>query len=280
MTERTIPLDEILIPDERSRELDHDWAVALAALIAKQGLIHPVRLRQTVEGTFVLVAGLHRLEAHRINRADSIRYELSPAQTKDEGRMEEVLENLGRNELNALDRCHHLYDLKLVYETLYPETRHGAASPKTKSLRLSEDGEERPQIFGFAQATADAIGLGRRSIELGVQIWSDLSPDCRQRLGAMDIRKKQSELRQLAALDAQKQRKVLDLIASTRAADVQNVASALEVLDTGAQARKSDKAYASAQTVLKKLPDPDFDRLVVENADRIIASLKRQGRIE
>ena len=279
MTERTIQLDQIVIPEDRSRELDPIWADALAALIAKQGLIHAIRLRQTLEGTFVLVAGLHRIEAHRINGDDTIRYELSSAQPEDEGRLEEVMENLGRIELNALDRCHHLFDLKQVYERMYPHARHGAASSKTQSLRLSDDGEDQPQVFGFARATAESIGLSKRSIELGVHIWTNLSPDSRRRLPGTSLAQKQSELRQLSALDAKTQLKVLDLIQGDKFPGAISVQSALEIAEHGAATAKADKTYASAQAVFKKLPGPAFDRLIVENADRVIASLKRQGRI-
>ena len=168
MTERTIPIADIIIPEDRSRDLDPDWAETLAALIKERGLLHPIRLRNGPDGSFILVAGLHRLEAHKINGSERIRYELSSAQSDDEGRMEEVLENLGRNELNALDRCHHLYDLKQVYERMYPQAKHGAASPKAQSLRLSEDAAEETQVFGFAKTPAARVGLSKRSIELGL----------------------------------------------------------------------------------------------------------------
>ncbi|MEM6372341.1 MAG: ParB N-terminal domain-containing protein [Pseudomonadota bacterium] len=279
MTERTIPLDQIIVPEDRSRDLDPVWAEALAAMIEKQGLIHPIRLRQTVDGTFILVAGLHRLEAHRLNRAEMIRYELSAAQTEDEGRLEEVMENLGRNELIALDRCHHLYDLKQVYERMYPQTKHGAASPKTQSLRLSETHQSEPEVFGFAEAVAEQVGLSKRSIQLGVSIWANLVPESRTRLQGMTAARKQSELKQLADLSPVRQIKVLDLIEDATRPDILTVAAAVEISESGVQASKMDKRYKTVLATVSKLPDPDFDRLILDNAERVIDALKRQNRI-
>jgi hypothetical protein len=37
------------------------------------------------------------------------------------------------------------------------------------------------------------------------------------------------------------------------------------------------KRFRALNVNLRKLPDPDFDRLLLENEERVIASLKRQG---
>ncbi len=57
-----IKLSEIDIPEDRARDLDMDWAQALAFMIAAQGLINPITVRM-VNGIPRLVAGLHRYTA-------------------------------------------------------------------------------------------------------------------------------------------------------------------------------------------------------------------------
>lgn len=54
-----IKLSDIEIPEDRARDLDLDWAQALAFMIAAQGLINPVTVRM-VDGRPRLVTGLHR----------------------------------------------------------------------------------------------------------------------------------------------------------------------------------------------------------------------------
>ena len=113
-------LDAIDVPQDRARDFDPVWAEALSSIIKEQGLQHPITVRP-VGDRYSLVAGLHRYYAHLIGgQAESIPAFVSEAQTDDEARLQEVMENLGRHELIALDRCHHLYELKQVWERMTP----------------------------------------------------------------------------------------------------------------------------------------------------------------
>ncbi len=291
-----VPLSQITVPEDRARDLDADWAEALAGLIRAQGLTNPITLRIT-DGHFRLVTGLHRLEAFRLLGIDEIPAQLSGAVSDDEARLEEVMENLGRNELIALDRCHHLYELKRVYERLYPEAKHGGdhgnqnKGAKWKSLPLaSEAGKPQTfrsanqdrdelQIFGFAKATADAIGLGERSIRLAVKIWSDLTRSSRLRLAGSLIARKQSELKLLSEQSAPMQMKVLDLILAATDAPATSVQGALDYLQKGHPVSDVERKFAVLAKSIAALSDDNFDRLVGENEDRIIENLKRRGRI-
>ena len=110
-----LPLDQIEVSSDRAKDFDPVWAEALAAIIAQQGLQHPIRVRLVGE-RYRLVAGRTRLEAYRLLNLPEIAATLSDAATDDAARLEEVMENLGRAELIALDRCHHLFDLKQVWD--------------------------------------------------------------------------------------------------------------------------------------------------------------------
>ena len=136
-----VPLSEIDIPADRARDLDPAWAEALAGMIAERGLINPITVR-IVDGRKRLVTGLHRHAAFVLLKREAIPVRISAAASDDEARLEEVMENLGRNELKALDRCHHLYELKQVYEALYPEAKHGGdrkSGIKAQKLRFDQD---------------------------------------------------------------------------------------------------------------------------------------------
>jgi len=271
-----LPLDQITVPEDRARELDPAWAEALAGLVKAQGLTNRITVRRKGDH-YVLVTGLHRLEAFRLLGADDIPAQLSSALTDDEARLEEVMENLGRNELIALDRCHHLYELKQVYERMYPEAKHGAAT-KSPSWSLSSENGETTAVFGFAKATADKIGLSPTAIKRAVKIWTDLTPETREALRGTRIATKQSELKLLAAQDTRMQQRIMDLIGLPDTT-VDSVQAALEVLDRGEVVNDVERKFGIFSKAFSALEDADLDRILIANEERIIASLRYRGRI-
>ncbi|KMK68553.1 ParB/RepB/Spo0J family partition protein [Puniceibacterium sp. IMCC21224] len=279
MTEQMLDLAlaEIAIPDTRARALDPIWAEGLAQIIAEQGLTNPITVRQTEDG-FRLVTGLHRLHAVFLLDWSHIPARLSQASSDDEARLEEVMENLGRHELTALDRCHHMFELQQVYERLHPETKHGAASPKTQNLRLSQNTEETVEIFGFAEATAKAIGLSKRSIQLSVKIWKDLIPSSRLRLIGTKLASKQTELKLLSEQSSKTQVKVLDLILDPEVA-VDGVQPALDLITHSRPTSDIERQTKAVSATIGRLDDAVLDGVVQAHADRLIAALKRMGRL-
>lgn len=266
-----LPVSSIDVPDDRARDYDEAQAQMLADVIAVQGLHHPIRVRQNGD-RYTLISGRHRLQAFELNQSASIPATVSTAETDDDARMEEVMENLARNELTALDRCHHLYELKVVWDRMHPDFANGGG-------QTLPTGQEQPEIFGFASEVAERVGLAKRTINHAVKIWADLSPASRLRLSGTKLATKQTELKALSELSPVRQEKVLDLIVSDDHPDISNVAGALAVLGDGVQIAPLEKRYRVVSEGIKALPDESFDRLVLENQERLIASLRRQGRI-
>jgi sulfiredoxin len=64
MREQKIPIDEIYIPQKRRHTLDARRVEALAESILENGQQNPIWVRRD-EARYVLVEGLHRLEACR-----------------------------------------------------------------------------------------------------------------------------------------------------------------------------------------------------------------------
>jgi len=265
-----VALGEITIPDTRARALDQDWAVGLAGIIAEQGLTNPITLRKIADG-YSLVTGLHRVAAFERLERSHIPARLSAATSDDEARLEEVMENLGRHELTALDRCHHLYELKQVYERLHPETKAGVAGAKAKHGDANE-------IFSFAESTAKAIGLNTRTIQLAVKIWSELAPAVRRRLVGTPMARKQTELKLLSEQTAKTQVKLMDLIQDPEIT-ADGVQAALDLISDGNPISEIDKKTKALIKVLSNAEDAVLDAVVEEHADRLIAALKRTGRL-
>ncbi|WP_299773198.1 ParB N-terminal domain-containing protein [uncultured Tateyamaria sp.] len=274
---KDLPLTSITTPENRARFFDPLKTQALASSIAAQGLFHPITVRpvpDTDGEAYELVSGLCRYRAVEMNGAATIVARISDLDD-DAARLAEVMENLARAELIALDRCQHLYELKVVYERMYPETAHGKASPKTKSLRLSNCA---PEIFGFAEHVAEQIGLSKRTIQIAVAIWKGLVPATLARLYGTDIARKQTELKALSELSPVRQEKVLDLIFD-EGSDVGNVAGAVAALEGGGTMSPMAKAFERLRVGFAALPDESLDRLIDAQAERVIASLKRTGRL-
>lgn len=277
MTTNTIlnlPIADIQIPADRARNFDQNYAQALAALITAQGLFHPIRVRTTGDG-YRLISGLHRLRAHEINGAATIPASVSNAATDEEARLEEVMENLGRGELIALDRCHHLYELKVIHDAAHPDASKPGRRANGKTFPIYDDAE----VFGLASTVAEKVGLSKRAINIAVKIWTDLTPASRLRLVGTDLARKQTELKALSEQKPAMQAKILELIEDKDHPDVQNVAGALAFLEGGVKQTVLEKRYRAVSDAFKALPDDTFDQLLMENEERVIASLKRRGKI-
>ena len=128
---------DITIPSDRARGYKENNAQAQAPQILAQGLFHPIRVRHDGNG-YRLISGLHRLRAHEINGAETIPATVSHAATDEDARLEEVMENLGRAELIALDRCQHLYELKVIHDAAHPNAVRGGRPKSGKSFPTSE----------------------------------------------------------------------------------------------------------------------------------------------
>lgn len=296
------PLTWIDVPENRARHFDPAEAEALAALIDATGLQHPIRVR-AVGNRYRLIAGRHRLEAVRLLGWTSIPLTVSNASTDDEARLEEVVENLGRIELKKLDRCQHLFELKQVYERLYPEAKNGANGGVGGKRNENE-------IFAFSLDAAEKIGLSRRAIELAVKIWTDLSEGSRKRCAGTWLADHQAGLKQLSEQSHVDQAKILDILLAEQP-KASNVPDALAIMANGRALTHTERKVAAVTKTLQALPgggpiiaaqvdarvaelqksiatmskfiaglqDDELDSVVIEHEERIIASLKRRGRI-
>lgn len=276
-------LADIDVPDDRARKLDTDWVAALAAILETETLQHPIRLR-LVDNRLRLVAGLHRLEAFRLNGMLEIPYTLSLACSDDEARMEEVMENLGRQDLKALDRCHHLYEMKQVYERIYPSAKRGGdrgnqhTGGKRHILPFANDDQPVPEVFGFSVAVAEKVGLSERAIRIAVAIWKGLSVAARARCADTWLAEHQGNLKLLSEQTPAIQIKVLDLIVGEEP-KAGSVAEALVIIENGRLPNHVEKKFESLNRAITKLRDEELETVFATHEARIVAWLKRTGRI-
>ena len=141
---------------ERLRALKQKKVTALADLMAEVGQLQPIVVREpnhyadTIKAKYVLLAGLHRLQAGVALGWDQIQatvLDYGDCADIDAAALVEIDENLCRAELSAAERAAHIGRRKEIYEKLHPETKHGAAPsagpgrgkkrPKSPSWALS-----------------------------------------------------------------------------------------------------------------------------------------------
>lgn len=116
-----VDVTAIVIPRKRMRIANS--IEALGESIRKNGLLHPITLRRSGE-KLILVAGMRRLQAIKYLRQESIRAKILDI-SQVEAKLIEIDENLQRAELTQLQKAEHVAERKKIWESLYPQTKHG-----------------------------------------------------------------------------------------------------------------------------------------------------------
>jgi hypothetical protein len=111
---------------------------------------------------------------------------------------------------------------------------------------------------------------------MAVKIWSGLTTESQYRLQGTPFARKQSDLALLSAQIPRIQDRVLNILLADEP-EYHSIADAVALVTKGHVPEDTAKRFRALNVNLRKLPDPDFDRLLLENEERVIASLKRQG---
>jgi ParB family transcriptional regulator, chromosome partitioning protein len=159
---RLIDISTIYVA-ERLRALQDKGVKQTADSMALVGQLQPIVVRRKrrddgliAEVKYVLVAGLHRLEAAKQNNWTQIQAAVHDEMDNDTAKLAEIDENLKRSNLSELEETKHLKLRKEIYERLHPETKHGAVGRKGKSARSEQS---------FVQDTAEKTGQGRSTVQ-------------------------------------------------------------------------------------------------------------------
>jgi N6-adenosine-specific RNA methylase IME4 len=181
-----------------------DHVASLIESIRIIGLLNPI----TVDRSLNLIAGNHRLAAHRKLGLPTI-----PANVVDldelGAELARIDENLIRKVGTALERAEMLADRKEIYERMHPESKQGGA-PGRKGGGKSKN----EMISGFASDTAKKIGTTDRSVQQYVQA-AGLDPEAKMAIRATAAADSLTDLVKLARLAPEHQRAVAHQIAKT-----------------------------------------------------------------
>lgn len=203
-----VALKDIDVGD-RLRQVNEAKAEGFAESILKVGQKTPIEVVAKAKGKgYRLIAGGHRYRAHQIAGLKTIRAELKATETdtpEHEIRLHEIDENLIRHELTPLDRAIFLGERQRVYEEMHPETRNGANGGRGGKKNENE-------IVSFSKNSAEAIGIGERTIQRATMIFKALSPELKERLQGTFLAEKEGELHNLAKLDPAKRMEIVDTV--------------------------------------------------------------------
>ncbi len=206
LSTQDIPLKDIDVSN-RLRVVNQDWATGLAESFQMIGQKEPIEVVAQKKGKkWRLVAGGHRFAAAELCGWKTIRAEIKEPVTMNpdlEIRLHEIDENLIRHGLNALDRAVFLGERQEVYEAMYPDSRAKVAGGKKRQNPASE-------IISFAESTAEAIGIGGRTIQHSVAIYKNLSPEIRAQISGTPLANKQGELYKLTRINPEQHKQIVD----------------------------------------------------------------------
>jgi len=274
---------------------------SLAESIRDIGLLTPI----TVRADGRLIAGAHRLEAYRLLGRDTIPCRVAPMdgelweQALRDGNthlvdeLQEIDENLQREELTALAQGEAIARRKVIYETLHPET----VSVRERGGPGRGRQNERHHVAGFATDTAQRAGVTERTVQRSALIGS-MPAEVRDAVRNTPLADNQQELLKLAreakrdpaqavriaeaARDTQAKR-VTDARSVVRRETISETAQTV-ALPTGAQIITGDfrevMAEMETDSVDMVFTDPPYDRAAVpmyEDLARLSARVLRPG---
>jgi ParB family transcriptional regulator, chromosome partitioning protein len=206
-THANVEIDSIVVGG-RKRDFSVERAHELARSIERVGLLHPVAITPSRR----LVAGLHRLEAHKIlGRSHVPCVVLSDDALL--GELAEIEENLVRQDLTVLERGEHHKRAKEIYE----------AAPFGPDAQRNNFA-----VQPYATEMAAKAGVSRRTVEQEIQIASDLDEAVKDLIRGTPLDNRKADLLFLARLPAQAQKKIVVLVNNGQAKNVRQAHRVLQ----------------------------------------------------
>lgn len=196
-----INIDTIQVNSGR-REALPDAVRELADSISAVGLLNPI----TVDRDYILIAGLHRLEAAKLLGWEEIECNVSSLEGL-QAELAEIDENFVRADLETVEFGKLLLRRKEIYEMLHPETKCGVSQANAMNRAQGKNVSERgaSTLKSFARDTADKLGISPRSVEEKIQIARDITPAAQEIIQGTERKIKKKDLLKLSRMEPEQQ---------------------------------------------------------------------------
>lgn len=241
-----VPIGKIQIKEGR-RSLDAGHVKELADSIRELGLLNPL----TIDRDYVLIAGLHRLEAVKALGWEDVECTVSSLEGL-AAELAEIDENIVRSDISTLEYGEILLRRKEIYETLHPETKEGIAQAISMNRTLGNNVSDKMSLTSksFVQDTAEKLGVVPRTIERQIQTAKNLTPETKEIIKKSDQKISKEAALKLSRLGPEQQKEAAALLAAKEIRTVDEYTAKVK----GAQ-----EAEIPAQSNLPdRLPEPQY----------------------
>ena len=241
-----VPIGKIQIKEGR-RSLDAGHVKELADSIRELGLLNPL----TIDRDYVLIAGLHRLEAVKALGWEDVECTVSSLEGL-AAELAEIDENIVRSYISTLEYGEILLRRKEIYETLHPETKEGIAQAISMNRTLGNNVSDKMSVTSksFVQDTAEKLGVVPRTIERQIQTAKNLTPETKEIIKKSDQKISKEAALKLSRLGPEQQKEAAALLAAKEIRTVDEYTAKVK----GAQ-----EAEIPAQSNLPdRLPEPQY----------------------
>lgn len=212
---QAIPIDAIVV-GSRWRKLRTDHVAVLADSIAEIGLRQPITVVSEDAGlgrtSYLLVAGLHRLEACKSLGLVEIDANIVDMSELDR-QLWEIDENLIRAELTELERGEHLARRKDIYIARHPETRQGG---------VGRGGYKDENSSSFSADTATKLGVTERTVQIAVRRAEKICGKAKELIRGTETEDSGVELDALAAMTPDNQVRAAKLVSEGKAESIRD----------------------------------------------------------
>lgn len=205
-----IKIGEIKVNPRRRGALEKDIK-ELALNISEIGLLNPI----TLTGDYILIAGLHRLEAVKLLGWTEVECSITGLSGLS-AELAELDENFARANLSPLELGELLVRRKDIYESLYPETKAGVSQAIAMNRAKGNNVNCNLQSTrkSFIEDSADVMGTHPSTIARYIKIAADLTPEAKEVLRTAEKPVSSSTLKKISKLDAEKQVEASSLLVS------------------------------------------------------------------
>jgi ParB family chromosome partitioning protein len=227
----TVEVDKISVPEGRKPRADLS---ELKKSVEEIGLLNPI----SIDAENCLIAGRNRLEVFRLLGRTEI-----PACVFNLGSLHaelaEIDENLIRQKLDPFEEGQQLSRRKKIYETLHPDSKHGAAGGSTRVANCSKNSTKPPP--GFVPDTAKKTGKSKTVLKDAVQVDAALTPEVKALIPGTSVAKSKAELKALANCDPADQVRVMQKVIDGEANTAREAIEKLE--PTSARKQTADGGH-------------------------------------
>ena len=266
-------IDEV----ERMRPIDPVAAEAIAASMARDGLLHPIDVcRLPGQTRYRLVAGGHRVAGARILGWTHIAAFERSADAR-ERKAREIAENLFKRELNPLDRA------AFVAEMYANEKARAGVSADTDGRAHSANVRWQKEVkteaadailmignaYGLQAGVAAKLGLSQQTVSNDLMLFKRLPASIASRVRPLAIGSNASALRALAKMDPARQVRVVDLIADGQA---KGISEAVAIIDKKAPEAPEKKRLNTFLDTFGRMTQAERKQALLMLADAITIS--------